>query len=208
MSVRQPKPAPAATSPTCDPPSPLTDAPRTDVVGVWPVGGPVTCQNAINNGTNTNTLHVTAKFRRPTGLASSQDVTLPLLYIVNGSLDYSALFSQAEISRNGTITFRQGQTEAEVTLLTLPISPNTTFELEVLAYPGRAVTIISGSVQVKPEAAEDKSLKAISVPRDHRPGDCPGRAGVRAAADKGLGETQERPDLVEGRGVFCRWGGF
>lgn len=110
---------------------------------------------------------LTITFKLASGLSLNENVTLSLLYIVNGSLDYSTLFSQTELSHHGTVTFQKGQAEASFTLLTLPVRPNTTFELEVLAYAAGAGTIISGAVRAQAQAdnrdAEDKSLKALNA---------------------------------------------
>ncbi len=162
MSVRQPTNGPVTSPPTCTPPGATMP---------WPIGGSVTCQPASPDRfrrQNGHTLAVTITFSLTKGLEFNEDAPLALLYIVNGSLDYSALFAQTEISRNSMVTIPKGQTQASITVLTLPIPPNSTFELEVLAYPTGAKTIISGPVQTQEEAAgeeaaEDKSLKALNV---------------------------------------------
>lgn len=158
MPDRQPQGAtPATNPPTC---TPLPGATMP-----WPTS-PVNCNPASPDrvhGGGAAPLSLDILFSLPSGVSIDEDTTLLLVYTVNGSLDYSALFSQPEVSRNSAVKFHKGQTEAKVTIVTLPILPNTTFELEVLAYAARAGTIISGPVQVKTEAAEDKSLKALSV---------------------------------------------
>ena len=166
MSVRQPVPASAPNSPTCTP---------QPGVKPWPIGGSVVCQPVVPtdsiHGNKGNVLLLDITFKLPKGLELSEDVRFALLYIVNGSLDYSDLFSQTEISRNSRVTIPKGKTEVSITLLTLPIPPNTTFELEIFAAPTGAGTIISGPVQEQAdvsespamEAAEDKSLKALNV---------------------------------------------
>ena len=104
---------------------------------------------------------VTFKIKLDPNLDLSEVVVLSLLYVVNGSLNYSALFSQVEINNHSTITFPPGVTEAEVVLHTLPLAPGTTFELEVVAYPASAEGVIA--IPPRAEAAEDKSLEALSV---------------------------------------------
>ena len=157
---------PLVAAPAADPCQPLPG-----VIMNWPIGDAVIeCQLVSPDafhGRNGSPIALTIKFTLAAGLTLDKDATLALLYIVNGSLDYSALFSQMEVSRHGTITFLRGQTEAKVTILTLPLPPNTTFELEVIAYPAGAGKIISGPVRARADdddsEAEDRSVKALSV---------------------------------------------
>jgi len=137
----------------------------------WPIGDAVIqCGPPSSDAFRSEegaAIPLTITFHLAPGLDLDKDVTLSLLYIVNGSLDSSALFAQTEISRHSTVTFPKGQTTARFTILTLPIRPNTTFELEVLAYAAGAGTIISGPARAQAEAdgtdAEDKSLKALNA---------------------------------------------
>ena len=91
----------------------------------------------------------------------TQTVSLALLYVVNGSLNYSALFSQVEISTHSTITFPPGVTTAQVVLHTLPLAPGATFQLEVIAYPASAEGVIA--IPAVKADAEAKSLTALNV---------------------------------------------
>ena len=106
-------------------------------------------------------LPVTLTLNLDAALDLSETVVLSLLYVVNGSLDYSSLFSQVEVNDNSTITFPPGQTTAQITLRTLPLPPDTTFKLEVVAYP----VSVEADFTTPPGAAdaEDKSLKALNA---------------------------------------------
>jgi hypothetical protein len=152
--------ASAASSATCQPPPNVTKP--------WPIGV-IYCTPSSSDGirNDNGTLILKIEINFPAGLIPNEEVTLALFYTVNGSPDYSALLSQTEVNRHSTVTFEKGQAQASVTIHTLPIPPNTTFELEVLAYPAAAGTIISGPVRAQADAedagADDKSLKALNV---------------------------------------------
>ena len=157
-----PDPQPPVAATTTDPPPPQ---PQPGVTMHWPVED----ANIVVGSPSADTVRskkgvvvpVTFKIALDPNLDLSEVVVLSLLYVVNGSLDYSALFSQVEINNHSAITFPPGVTEAEVVLHTLPLAPGTTFELEVVAYPASAEGIIA--IQPVAETAEDKSLKALNV---------------------------------------------
>ena len=139
----------------------------------WPIGGAIIECASVSpdnvHGDHGAPIALTIKISITKGLKLNQAPTLSLLYIVNGSLDYSALFSSSQIGENSQVTLKQdaeGDWVGSVTILTLPLPPNSQFELEVLAYPASAVKIISGPVRAKADAddaSDDKSLKALHV---------------------------------------------
>jgi len=144
-----------------DPPTPQPP----DITMHWPVDDASITVGSVSPDNVRRKLFVvpvTFKIKLAPNLDLSEVVVLSLLYVVNGSLNYSALFSQVEINNHSTITFPPGVTEAEVVLHTLPLAPGTTFELEVAAYPASAEGVIAIPLGAA-EAAEDKSLKALSV---------------------------------------------
>ena len=104
---------------------------------------------------------VTFTVKLAPSLHLTETVTLALLYVVNGSLNYSALFSQVEVSTHSKITFPPGVTTAQVVLHTLPLAPGATFDLEVVAYPASAEGVIA--IPPGQVSAEDKSLTALNV---------------------------------------------
>ena len=149
--------------PASDPPPPQPQ-PDPSVTMHWPIEGTSITVGSVpldNVRRKLSVVPVTFKIKLDPMLNLSEAVTLSLLYVVNGSLDYSALFSQLEISSHSTVTFPPGVTEAEVVLRTLPLAPGATFVLEIVAYPASA----EGVIAIPPVAktAEDKSLKALNM---------------------------------------------
>ncbi len=140
-----PTEAPTTNPPPCQP--------QPNVTMHWPIeGATIQCGPPTADffhGEKGAAIPLTITFTLVPGLDLSKDITLSLLYVVNGSLDTAPLFAQTEISRHSTLTFPKGQTTARFTILTLPIRPNTTFELEVLAYAAGAGTIISGPARAQ-----------------------------------------------------------
>ena len=159
-----PDPKPTITHPTTNPP-PCKPSPSSVH---WPIGDAiVTCgPTAADARSHAVVIPLTVTLSLAPDVKLSENTTLSLLYVVNGSLDSSTLFSQMEISRHSTITFPAGQSKASFTLQTLPLPPNSTFELEVLAYAAGAGVILSGlsrAEEPKPQVEEDKSLNALST---------------------------------------------
>lgn len=159
-----PDPQQPAAVPASDalPPQPQPDP---GVTMHWPVEGTVitvgTPAHDAARRRKRSVVPVTFKIKLDPKLDLSEVVVLSLLYVVNGSLDYSALFSQVEIGSHSTVTFPPGVTEAEVVLHTLPLAPGATFELEVVAYSASAEGVIS--LPPGHTDAEDKSLKALNL---------------------------------------------
>lgn len=155
-------PQPPVAVPATDPPPPQLPP---DVTMHWPVVdtvitvGSASPDNALRR--KLSVVPVTFKIKIVPNLDLTKTVTLSLLYVVNGSLDYSKLFSQVEISSHSAVTFPPGVTEAEIVLHTLPLFPGATFELEIVAYPASA----EGVVAIPPGKviAEDKSLTALNA---------------------------------------------
>mgnify|MGYP000468075448 CR=1 FL=1 len=146
--------------PASDPPPPQPQ-PDPSVTMHWPIEGTSITVGSVpldNVRRKLSVVPVTFKIKLDPMLNLSEAVTLSLLYVVNGSLDYSALFSQLEISSHSTVTFPPG---AEVVLRTLPLAPGATFVLEIVAYPASAEGVIA--IPLVAETAEDKSLKALNV---------------------------------------------
>ncbi len=154
---QQPTTVPAPGPPPTDPPPGVTMH--------WPVEGAdiIVGTPAPDNvrRRKLSVVPVTFKIKLDPKLKLSEVVVLSLLYVVNGSLDYSGLFSQVEINSHSTVTFPPGVTEAEVVLHTLPLAPGATFDLEVVAYPASAEGVIA--LPPGQADAEDKSLKALNA---------------------------------------------
>ena len=149
--------------PASDPPPPQSP-PDSGITMHWPIEGAditVGSMSPADVRRKLSVVPVTFKIKLAQNLDLRRVVTLSLLYVVNGSLDYSKLFSQVEISSHSTVTFQPGVTEAEVILNTLPLAPGATFDLEVVAYSASA----GGVIATPPGTAdaEDKSLKALSA---------------------------------------------
>ena len=145
-------------------PNPLPGYPQPTSMH-WPVDGATIIVGSPSPGNVRGhkrvVVPVTFKIALDPNLDLSEVVVLSLLYVVNGSLDYSALFSQVEISNNSTITFPAGTTTAQIVLHTLPLAPSVTFELEVVAYPASAEGVIA--IPPTKADAEDKSLTALNA---------------------------------------------
>ncbi len=141
MTDQQPPATPLTTSPPTCQPQPAS--------AHWPIGDTtITCgptHDVDGNPTDTITLDITLQLAA--GVRPDQDFEVSLLYVVNGSLDYSKLFSQMEVARHTTAVFKAGQTETSFQITTLPIPPHSTFELEILTYIADAGTIIHGVPQ-------------------------------------------------------------
>lgn len=152
---------PSVTTPT---PETLPDQPQPDSVH-WPivdtviVVGPPSAD--VVRGHKGVVVPVTFTIKLAPSLHLTETVSLALLYVVNGSLNYSALFSQVEISTHSTITFPPGVTTAQVVLRTLPLAPGATFHLEIVAYPASAEGVIA--IPAVKADAEAKSLTALNV---------------------------------------------
>ena len=164
MSNSQPPTEP----PTTYPPSP---GPQPGVTKHWPLdkanitlGSPFSPVDGHKH--SRVVIPVTVSLGLVPGLELNEAPTLSLLYVVNGSLDYSHLFSQVDVNNNSAVTLEQdtsGTWVGSVTLPTLPLAPNTTFALEVVAYPACAETVISVPPSAADPQAEDKSLKALNA---------------------------------------------
>lgn len=145
------------THPTTNPPpcQPLPSSAH------WPIGGTnIVCGSPSDSRQDNPVVPLTVTLQLSDGVMLDQDATVSLLYVVNGSLDYSRLFAQTEVARHTTATFKAGQSETSFTITTLPIHPGSTFELEIIAYAANAGTIISGTAK---GAADDKTLKALNA---------------------------------------------
>jgi len=156
-----PNPQPPVVAPTTET---LPGQPQPDSVH-WPIGDAVITVGSTSPDNLRShkgvVVPVTFTIGLDPKLGLSEVVTLSLLYVVNGSLDYSKLFSQVEVSNNNTVTFPAGVTSAQVVLHTLPLAPGATFELEVVAYPASAEGVIA--IPLGKADAEDKSLKALNA---------------------------------------------
>ena len=153
---------PPVAVPVTHPPPPQ---PQPGVTMHWPVTdtvvtvGPTSLDNLRSH--KGVVVPVTFTIKLDPKLNLTETVTLSLLYVVNGSLNYSALFSQVEINNHSTITFPPGVTTAQVVLHTLPLAPGAAFDLEIVAYPASA----EGVIAIPPGqiSAEDKSLTALNA---------------------------------------------
>jgi hypothetical protein len=149
-----------------NPTSASTPPPEYPQSGHWPTNGG-NASYIVQAARRRQRAVVTVTLSLSDDVMLDRDVTLSLLYLVDGSTDYSRLFTRDEVARHSTVTLRQGR-PTEITLTTLPLPPGSTFTLEAIAYSADFGTTISvppvgDTSGLAAGAAEDKSLAALSA---------------------------------------------